>query len=259
MGGKVEEIKKEIVEISPYDLISKFFYELFVLILNVFYWIIKKKIIKISITKLSKTKEYLPIVELIIKRADAKWPNLKINIKNELIIIEGEDLDCDAANKFILDRIKLIRCDKLNFIEENLMDNSDQIIQILERVINERRLLFSKPLRKPDGYYLVNALKDISEFKQFNNFLNSSFTTETIKIDETTELDSKKLLKFISTKLLNNPELVFSQNSKEIIIFARKQIISDLTKEIEALKSQNRFNEITLDFTQNEVIYLNIS
>jgi hypothetical protein len=115
-------------------------------------------------------------------------------------------------------------------------------------------------LRKPDGYYLVNALKDISEFKQFNNFLNSSFTTEIIKIDETTELlDSKILLKFKSTKLLNNPELVFSQNSKEIIIFGRKQILSELTKEIEALKSQKRFNKITLDFTQNEVIYLNIS
>jgi hypothetical protein len=115
-------------------------------------------------------------------------------------------------------------------------------------------------LRKPDGYYLVNALKDISELKQLNNFLNSSFTTEIIKIDETTELlDSKILLKFKSTKLLNNPELVFSQNSKEIIIFGRKQILSELTKEIEALKSQKRFNKITLYFTQNEVIYLNIS
>jgi hypothetical protein len=99
MCGKVEEIKEEIVEISPYDLISQFFYGLFVLILNVFYWITKKKVMKISITKLSKTKEYLPIGDLIIKRADTKWPKLKINVKNELIIIQGEDLDCDAANK----------------------------------------------------------------------------------------------------------------------------------------------------------------
>jgi hypothetical protein len=60
-----------------------------------------------------------------------------------MIIIEGQDLDCYTAYKIILDRINLIRCGKLIFIEENLIDNSYQIIQILEKVINERRLLFS--------------------------------------------------------------------------------------------------------------------
>jgi hypothetical protein len=80
----------------------------------------------------------VPILDFTIKRAVAKWPNLKINVKNEWIVIEGEDLHCDTANKFILDRIKLIRCDKLNFIERNLIDNYDQIIQKFEKVINER-------------------------------------------------------------------------------------------------------------------------
>jgi hypothetical protein len=32
----------------------------------------------------------VPIVDLTIKQANAKWPNLKINEENELIVIEGE-------------------------------------------------------------------------------------------------------------------------------------------------------------------------
>ncbi len=102
----------------------------------------------------------MPIVDLTIKRAnwlnikraDSKWPNLKINAKNELIVIEGEDLHCDAANKFILDRIKLIRCDKFNFIEKNTMDNSEQIFQKFEKVINERWFNVMIPLLKKNIY-----------------------------------------------------------------------------------------------------------
>ena len=61
-----------------------------------------------------------------------------------IIIITGGVEDCDAVNAFILEKMKLIRCDKLHFIEEILINTSDQIIKISKKVITDKRPLFTK-------------------------------------------------------------------------------------------------------------------
>ena len=61
-----------------------------------------------------------------------------------IIIISGGVEDCDAVNAFILEKMKLIRCDKLHFIEEILINTSDQIIKISKKVITDKRPLFTK-------------------------------------------------------------------------------------------------------------------
>ena len=99
-------------------------------------------------------------------------------------------------------------------------------------------------------------MKDASEFQQFNNFLNSTFSSKVFKLQEI-ELDSKRWIKFKNTKLLNNLEVAFSHNSNEFIIFARKQVLNELTKEIDAIKVLNILHDIKLHFEQNEVIHEN--
>ena len=84
---------------------------------------------------------------MIVKRAKSKWPMIKIcdDFKKVIIIITGGVEDCDAVNAFILEKMKLIRCDKLHFIEEILINTSDQIIKISKKVIiTDKRPLFTK-------------------------------------------------------------------------------------------------------------------
>ena len=145
------------LKISIFDRIYKFLYGAFVFILS-FLGIFNEKKVLIPIKELPK--EHFEVLDMIVKRAKSKWPTIKISndFKKEFIIITGGVEDCDAVNAFILEKIKLIRCDKLHFIEEILINNSDQIIKILQKVITDKRLLFSKLVKKADGYYLVNAI-----------------------------------------------------------------------------------------------------
>ena len=180
---------------------------------------------------------------------------------SQTIQLIGPNKRVDELQLLLSDYLTNVRCDKLTSISDEAI-NCENMINLLERIAMAQQILckFSK---KNDGFYLIyfqsisrNDEQRVEVYKRIENDILMNYTSTKIDfLNQSDALNGTKWAEFKSKNLTGNHNITFRLiNSKELVIFGKKEVLFDLEERVQDFLDQNRQStEILLNFKPDEV------
>ena len=205
-------------------------------------------------------KNYYLLIKPLIGNLKLKFRDIEsISYTEETnsIQLRGPAKRLDEILIQICDSISKIRSDKLSSISDEVI-KCNNLTKIVQKIIDEKNL-FCKLIKKTDGLYLIYFLQKESSFLQLENLILQNYTSTTIDCSMSSDvLSDVKWTDFKTKNLLTNHDLTFRLvNSKELMIFGKKEILFELENKVQEFlgKYKNEKPNLSkkLDFDQNEV------
>ena len=224
-----------------------------------------------SIVKPKSVQYQLPLLENelysltdpLLHKLKLKFPDIQI-INDSVfrrINLNGPQNRVDEFQKLLDDYFRSIRSDKLRSINEEAL-NCANMINILEKIAEEKQILckFSK---KNDGFYIIYFQNNsciesqkIETFTRVETHIMQNYTCSRIDfLNSNNEFNGQKWSSFKNNHLTSNQDITFSNvNSKEIIIFGKKEMVFTLEAEIQKfLETNKQITKHKLRYFKNEV------
>jgi hypothetical protein len=228
----------------------------------------KSKNVDFIIPKL-EDESYYSLINPLIERLRKTYQQIEYifyDSQTKKIQLRGPGNLVDEVLMLISDVIPKIRSDKLRSISQDSL-NCPDVVNILENISNFNKLLCIF-VKKIDALYLVyfNDCPQIDSpmnqtFQEMDSCIAAYYTCTKIDFLKHTEvLNGTKWSEFKIDNLLVNQDITFSlvdsKQSKELVMFGRKEVIFDLELKVQNFLDENKLvSKVALEFPQNDVSF----
>jgi hypothetical protein len=226
-----------------------------------------------SVSNLPEPENYNIIPQLLqhirINQADLEL--IQYDSNNQKILIKGPLQNVNEVISMLSLLMKNICFEKLTSISEDAI-NCNDIIEILERIVKEKKL-FCHVSKRPYGFYLTyfrtaspiilqeNAIpinKCLNALSELENHILAYYTSlrKDLGVTPSEMLNFQRWSEFKTKYLLGNQEIKIRllNVDREIIIFGKKEFVFELDSKIDEFLAQIKQSNLKLtNFDQSEV------